>query len=95
MINRKNILILLINFFFITNAFSENIKFEAEKMDIEDNGNTIYAYNSNTFIKSENIIITSNKVKYDKIKYIITSNYIGFPSFQWILITFSYKCFCG
>ena len=72
MINRKNILILLINFFFITNAFSENIKFEAEKMDIEDNGNTIYAYNSNTFIKSENIIITSNKVKYDKIKDIIT-----------------------
>ena len=65
--NKKNLLlILLIVLLYPFNTFSNDIEFEADEMDVKDDGKIIYAYNSNTIIKSENITIKSNQVKYDK-----------------------------
>ena len=68
---KKIIIISIILFFKINYLYSEDINFEAEDMDIKENGNTIFAYNSFTNIKSENIDINSKKVKYDKKEKII------------------------
>ena len=58
--NKKNLLlILLIVLLYPFNTFSNDIEFEADEMYVKDDGKIIYAYNSNTIIKSENIIIKS------------------------------------
>ena len=49
-------------------SISDDIEFEASKMEIEDGGNIIIAYDSSSYVKSEKIEIKSNKAKYDKNK---------------------------
>ena len=51
--------------------FSEEVKFNAEKMDVKENGNLIIGYKSNTFIPKDDINIISKEVKYYKNKSLI------------------------
>ncbi len=68
----KNLIIFICLFFIlIQKLFAEEVEFEASNMEIKDNGNIIFAYNSNTSIPSKNIYIKSKNVKYDKKKNII------------------------
>ena len=61
------ILIILCSTFFLNNKlFSEEIEFDAEKIDVKKNGNLIIAYNSDTTISDKNITVSSGKVSYDK-----------------------------
>ena len=45
---------------------SEDIEFEASNMEIKDDGNIIFAFNSNTKVPAEEIEIDSDEVKYSK-----------------------------
>ena len=45
------------------NLFSEEIKFRAKKMNVEDDGNKIIAYDSEVYIPEKNINIKSNIAK--------------------------------
>ena len=47
-------------------AMSEDIEFEASNMEIKDDGNIIFAFNSNTKVPAEEIEIDSDEVKYFK-----------------------------
>ena len=68
----KNLIIFICLFFIlIPRLFAEEVEFEASNMEIKDNGNIIFAYNSNTSIPNKNIYIKSKNVKYDKKKNII------------------------
>ncbi len=68
----KNLIIFICLFFIlIQKLFAEEVEFEASNMEIKDNGNIIFAYNSNTSIPNKNIYINSKNVKYDKKKNII------------------------
>ena len=68
----KNLIIFICLFFIlIQKLFAEEVEFEASNMEIKDNGNIIFAYNSNTSIPNKNIYIKSKNVKYDKKKNII------------------------
>ncbi len=68
----KNLIIISFIFFmFFKEAFSNEINFEASDMDIKDNGNIIFAYNSKTIIPLKKINIVSKKVKYIKDKNIV------------------------
>ncbi len=62
----KNFYKLIFIIFICTEVFSQEIEFEASKMDIKDNGNIIFAYNSKAIIPLEKIEITSNKAKHNK-----------------------------
>ena len=66
---------LLINIFIILsisfNALSEDIEFDASKINITDDGNLIEAINSETKIISKKIKIQSNIARYNKKKNII------------------------
>lgn len=53
-------------FFSCFKVISEEVEFEASNLDIKDNGNIIFAYNSKTLIPSEKVKITSDKVRYNK-----------------------------
>ena len=57
---------ILILFFLFFKAVSEEVEFEALKIDIKEDGNIVFAENSKTIIPAEKIRITSDKVKYDK-----------------------------
>ena len=67
---------LLINIFIILsisfNALSEDIEFDASKINITDDGNLIEAVNSETKIISKKIKIQSSIARYNKKK--ISSN---------------------
>ena len=68
----KNLIIFIcLIFILIPELFAEEVEFEASNMEIKDNGNIIFAYNSNTSIPKKNIYIKSKNVKYDKKKNII------------------------
>ena len=69
----KLLLISIITFIAFTNMlFSQEIKFKAEKMEVEENGKLIIGYNSNTDIPEDNINIFSKKVEYNKNKSLVT-----------------------
>ena len=68
----KNLIIFIcLIFILIPELFAEEVEFEASNMEIKDNGNIVFAYNSNTSIPNKNIYIKSKNVKYDKKKNII------------------------
>ena len=69
---KKYITILFLFTFLFKEVHSKEIKFEASDMDIKDNGNVIFAYDSKTIIPLKKIEIESKKVKYIKDKNIIT-----------------------
>ena len=48
------------------NVFSQEIYFDSSNIDIKEDGNIIYAYNSNTDIPKKKLKIKSNKVEYIK-----------------------------
>ena len=48
------------------NTFSQEIKFEASNMEVKDNGNILFGYETETFIPLDDIEVKSNKVKYIK-----------------------------
>ena len=68
----KLLIIILIFKAFTNMLYSEEIKFNSEKMDIKDEGNLIIAYNSNTYIPKDNVNIISENVIYNKNKNLIT-----------------------
>ena len=72
----------IILFFYITFAhdvLSNEINFEASKMDVKKNGDEIYAYNSKANIKSDNIeVISKNTIYYKKRGKVIFSNDVYF-----------------
>ena len=59
--NKKLLITTIIYFILSVNLFAQEIKFQAEKMDINDGGDTILAFFSNTLIPSKKINIKSNK----------------------------------
>ncbi len=63
-----NLIIILIGF---TNACSEEVEFKAKNIEIKENGNKVFAYNSETIISKEKIRIISNKVRYNKVDDIL------------------------
>ena len=68
----KNLIIILfLSLLFLKEGFSDEINFEASEMDIKDNGNIIFAYNSKTIIPNKKITIVSKKVKYIKDKNVV------------------------
>ena len=64
--NKKLLITTIIYFILSVNLFAQEIKFQAEKMDIKDGGDTILAFFSNTLIPSKKINIKSNKANYNK-----------------------------
>ena len=68
----KLLIIILIFKAFTNMLYSEEIKFNSEKMDIKDEGNLIIAYNSNTHIPKDNVNIISENAIYNKNKNLIT-----------------------
>ncbi len=64
----KIILVIFIFFFYFNNSFSEQIEFKSEKINVTNDGNTIIAFKSSTFIPDKNILVVSDKVKYNKKK---------------------------
>ena len=68
---RKLILFVFFMSLIASKSISDDIEFEASKMEIEDGGNIIIAYDSSSYVKSEKIEIKSNKAKYDKKQNII------------------------
>ena len=71
---KKIILFTLISTFIFFNTFSQEVFFEASDMEVKDDGNIVFGYNSITNIPSDNIKIFSDKVKYVKDKNIIVFN---------------------
>ncbi len=68
----KNFIIFIFLFIIlIPKLLAQEVQFEASNMEIKDNGNTIFAYNSNTILPNKNINIKSKSVRYDKKKNII------------------------
>ena len=68
---KKILLNFIIFSFFICNSYSEEIQIESENINVKDDGNLIYAINSNIFIPSKQIKIYSDKAEYNKKKNII------------------------
>ncbi len=68
---KKILLNFIIISFFICNSYSEEIQIESENINVKDDGNLIYAINSNIFIPSKQIKIYSDKAEYNKKKNII------------------------
>ena len=64
--NNKLIIITIVLSFICLKTFSQDIKFKAEKLDIENNGNNLIAINSDTIIPKKNLEIKSEKVNYKK-----------------------------
>ena len=64
--NNKLIIITIVLSFICLKTFSQDIKFKAEKLDIENNGNNLTAINSETVIPEKNLEIKSEKVNYKK-----------------------------
>ena len=65
---KTNLSIFLILIYFIINisVSSQEVEFEASKIDISNNGKTIFAFDSTAEIAKENIEIKSKKAKYSK-----------------------------
>ena len=63
--------LILISIFSFFNTFSQEIYFEASNMEVKEDGNVVFGYNSTTNIPSDNIKINSKKVKYIKDKNIV------------------------
>ena len=68
---RKILFIFILLLFFISKAKANDIEIESSNIDIDENGNIIYAFDAETIIKSENIKITSKKTQYNKKNEII------------------------
>ena len=68
-----NIIILIT---FIPYLFSKEVDFETSNMEVLENGNIIFAYDSTAKIPLKKVKIISDKAKYDKIKnfFIFTGN---------------------
>ena len=64
--NKKLLITTIIYFILSINLFAQEVKFQAEKMDITDGGDTILAFFSDTLIPNKEINIKSNKVNYNK-----------------------------
>ena len=63
---KKIITFLFLSIFVYFNTFSQEIKFEASNMEVKDNGNILFGYETETFIPLDDIEVKSNKVKYIK-----------------------------
>ena len=68
---KKIYIYLLLQFFFILKIYASEVKFEASKIDIVENGNLILAYNSKTKIPTDKVTIDSNRAEYNKEKDIV------------------------
>ncbi len=79
---------ILILFFSFFKAISEEVEFEALKIDIKEDGNIVFADNSKTIIPAEKIRIISDKVRYDKKTDIIlfTKNVVFYDLISDIII---------
>lgn len=70
-INYLLIVPIIFSFLFGNILFSEEIEFEAKKIDIKENGNLVVGYNSTTKIPNNNINIVSDEVYYYKTKNLL------------------------
>ena len=68
-INYLLIFPIIFSFLFGNILFSEEIEFEAKKIDIKENGNLVVGYNSTTKIPNNNINIVSDEVYYYKTNF--------------------------
>ena len=68
----KKLIFILITTMLSFKVASQEVEFEASKMDVKENGNLIFAFNSTTIIPLEKIKIRSDKVTYNKKSDIIT-----------------------
>ena len=61
-----SLFLILIYFIIDMSVSSQEVEFEASKIDISNNGKIIFAFNSTAEIAKENIEIKSKKAKYSK-----------------------------
>ena len=64
--NNKLIIVSVFLSFIFLDSFSQDIKFKAEKLDVQNNGNTLTAFKAETIIPDKNIEINSEKANYKK-----------------------------
>ena len=79
---KKILLNFIIISFFICNSYSEEIQIESENINVKDDGNLIYAINSNIFIPSKQIKIYSDKAEYNKKNIIIFTDKVFFEDLK-------------
>ena len=70
----KFIISLIYIIFLSVNTYAEDVDIESSQIEITDNGNLIIAFNSDTFLKKENIKISSKIVNYYKSERLINFN---------------------
>ena len=70
----KFVISLIYILFLSLNSYAEDVDIESSQIEIKDNGNLIIAYNSDTFLKKENIKISSKIVNYYKSERLINFN---------------------
>ena len=64
--NNKLIIVSVFLSFMFLDSFSQDIKFKAEKLDVQNNGNTLTVFKAETVIPDKNIEINSEKANYKK-----------------------------
>ena len=70
----KFVISLIYILFLSLNSYAEDVDIESSQIEIKDNGDLIIAYNSDTFLKKENIKISSEIVNYYKSERLINFN---------------------
>ena len=70
----KFVISLIYILFLSLNSYAEDVDIESSQIEIKDNGDLIIAYNSDTFLKKENIKISSKIVNYYKSERLINFN---------------------
>ena len=68
------ILIILFQFLFINQIFSEEIQFNAKEIEIIDEGNETIAKNGSVFIEKDKISVDGAMIKYIKNKSLLIVN---------------------
>ena len=68
---KKLIINLIVISLTITNAISEEVDFNAKNIEIKDEGNLIFAYNSETTVPKQRVYIISDEVRYNKEKDVL------------------------
>ena len=68
---KKLIINLIVISLTITNAISEEVDFNAKNIEIKDEGNLIFAHNSETTVPKQRVYIISDEVRYNKEKDVL------------------------
>ena len=68
--NNKLILLIILFISITSKCFSEEMQFDALKMDVKNNGEIIFAEDATLKIPNKNIKIVSKNIEYNKKKHV-------------------------